>query len=777
MATLTLLGPVGSVPAGTIVTVTNQQAFNAGGKHEPIVPKKATVNADGSLGPGGAGLPLAVPDTGTINHEVRIGDFGAFTAPLGASTGATITVPALYILVGVPPDAESALAALLAAHDVAASTSVRGHVQLAVDGLATASRVVSATDSRVNTVLTPEAYGATGVSVAADTAGLQAAIDAAAAVGGVVRGRAGRVYDINAALVPKSGAIVDFTGSTLRAVASMEGIFTSAAATNVIGFRLIGGKLNANGQAGRGVWLKYARKCYVQDIDIDDPTLGYVWLGDPAAAGNTYENTIANLMSRRSAATTVPAGSIGIYIQNASDNRVSGANIIDVETGIYNSGGNNQYTDAHVWSRVDDGLLLVTGFRSDSNDARFFNCVADTPSQYGWRLGNFRQTLVGCHTYNNQFGSDNLISGIFIESGDQHISIIGCNFFGHDSSHRILNDIAFEALTETQFNSVYIDDSTWNNCTNRTLNTPRWMSRPSSDINQFAYIYRGNQPRWGIGVPSGGNNLEIRRHNSSGVYQDSPLQISSIDGDVTFPTAVEFTGAVSFASQLPAAAIPPFNPSTTVQVYEDFILGTGGFTAATSGTGAGASANSGNTDNGGNPGWGVVSTGTTTTGRAAFMISGGFSSILLGRGAWVVETIARLPILSDGTETFTLLLGLNDTASGAMVDGVAFRYTHAVNGGRWECVARNNATETVVDSGVSVAATTNYKLRIEINAAGTSAQFFINGASVGTITTNIPTASGRQTTPSFGIIKSAGTTSRDLLLDYIYLRCDLTTAR
>jgi hypothetical protein len=217
--------------------------------------------------------------------------------------------------------------------------------------------------------------------------------------------------------------------------------------------------------------------------------------------------------------------------------------------------------------------------------------------------------------------------------------------------------------------------------------------------------------------------------------------------------------------------------NVAVVIREDFVTGIASASTSTSGTGAAFSVNAnGNNDTGGNPGWAVASTGTTTTGRAAI---NPFTAtpLLLGAGALHCENLVSLPILSDGTETFTVFVGLGDSPSGATVDGVNFRYTHAVNSGKWQAVTRSNSVETAADTGVTVAANTNYRLQIEIGAAGTSADFLINGVSVATIATNIPIGASRQTNIMTGIVKSAGTTNRDLLIDYCECWVLLTTPR
>jgi len=246
-----------------------------------------------------------------------------------------------------------------------------------------------------------------------------------------------------------------------------------------------------------------------------------------------------------------------------------------------------------------------------------------------------------------------------------------------------------------------------------------------------------------------------------------------------------FSGPTSGAAAPPGframvqSDIPARDATTTVEFYDDFVFGSSVQTN-TSGTGASASPNSSNAvDLGNHPGQECLETGTTTTGRGAGPgFSVGVLQILFGNGAVLFESDTYLlDALSDGTDTYTLFNGFNDSVTGTGTDAIMFRYTHSINGGRWECVTRSNGVETAADSGQAVASTTWYRLRIEVNAAASSVAFYINGSLVATNTTNIPSGVGRQTTPHVGIVKSAGTNNRRLNVDYVYFKATLASAR
>lgn len=166
-------------------------------------------------------------------------------------------------------------------------------------------------------------------------------------------------------------------------------------------------------------------------------------------------------------------------------------------------------------------------------------------------------------------------------------------------------------------------------------------------------------------------------------------------------------------------------------------------------------------------------TGSTTTGRCGVTSS----PIALRFGALAQSLTIRfqLPTLLDGTESGAIYIGFIDSMTAAPTDGAYVYWDNTQTNFRYR--TRNNSTETDVDSGLAPVAGTWYTATISANAAGTAVVFTIEanntranpitGANAQTLTTNIPTASGRDTGFGVNIIKSAGTTSRLLYADYI----------
>jgi hypothetical protein len=148
------------------------------------------------------------------------------------------------------------------------------------------------------------------------------------------------------------------------------------------------------------------------------------------------------------------------------------------------------------------------------------------------------------------------------------------------------------------------------------------------------------------------------------------------------------------------------------------------------------------------------------------------------------ETAVNIATLSDATQRYQLVIGLFDTATAAnQVDAVSFVYdeggvsTGSAASANWQIRTASNSTRSWTTTTTAVAAATWYKLRVEVNAAGTSATFYINGANVGTIATNIPTGTARALGFGHLMIKSVGTTARTMDIDYMKAEQSFTTSR
>lgn len=171
-----------------------------------------------------------------------------------------------------------------------------------------------------------------------------------------------------------------------------------------------------------------------------------------------------------------------------------------------------------------------------------------------------------------------------------------------------------------------------------------------------------------------------------------------------------------------------------------------------------------------------LNTGSTSSGRASADRTQ--NSMLLGTGKITIRTRVQFLNLSTASEEYIAFVGLSDKIDGTdATDGVYFRYQRTSGGDFWQCITANSNSLTVQTTGVAIAINTWYNLAIIINAAGTSAEFYINGTLVQTITTNLPTASGRFTNEVLCMFKTFGSSGRTMYADYWFFRQELTNSR
>lgn len=199
-----------------------------------------------------------------------------------------------------------------------------------------------------------------------------------------------------------------------------------------------------------------------------------------------------------------------------------------------------------------------------------------------------------------------------------------------------------------------------------------------------------------------------------------------------------------------------------------------------SGTGAATSATTVDADN--HPSIILITSGTTSTGRSSCNSTITSPPIAFGGGAWTIEVSIRINNLSDGTDSFSVIAGFFDTLGADQADAAAFVYEN--NGGvgtcadsaNWQRYTASNSVRTCNASSTAVG-TGWTRLRVEVNADASSVEYFVDGASIGTETTNIPTGTARAL--GFGVLiqKSVGTTARTVSWDYVAVEGDFTTPR
>lgn len=249
------------------------------------------------------------------------------------------------------------------------------------------------------------------------------------------------------------------------------------------------------------------------------------------------------------------------------------------------------------------------------------------------------------------------------------------------------------------------------------------------------------------------------------------LEVTSTDGSMVI-TGDSTTDTIDFSSKVYADY--GTHTKDVAEFYHDFLFAPAPLGVSKTGTGA-AARNDGASSTADHPGVLLLRTGTTTTGNAWLYGTDQDNTLKLGAAEMHFEAIVKLSALSDGTDTYVARAGLHydAIAGGTPTNGLFFQYTHSASAGNWELRGVTSSTPTTSDTGV--AASTNWVvLTWVLNAAGTSAQAYINRVAVGDPVTVIPTS-----TMSIGvsITKSAGTTSRDILVDSVKFLVKLATAR
>ena len=171
-----------------------------------------------------------------------------------------------------------------------------------------------------------------------------------------------------------------------------------------------------------------------------------------------------------------------------------------------------------------------------------------------------------------------------------------------------------------------------------------------------------------------------------------------------------------------------------------------------------------------------LSTSSSASGRASIG-SGNNNSFSLGQGSVTLEMKLKNTNLSTSAERYKLTAGLADSTSGTYTDTVCFIYDESVSP-NWRIQTMSNTTPTLTTT--ATVHTNGWEvIKMVVNAAATSASFYVNGVEVSgsPISTNIPSGANRELTVQLRIEKSVGTTGRTCNIDYAALDIRLTNPR
>lgn len=174
---------------------------------------------------------------------------------------------------------------------------------------------------------------------------------------------------------------------------------------------------------------------------------------------------------------------------------------------------------------------------------------------------------------------------------------------------------------------------------------------------------------------------------------------------------------------------------------------------------------------------GIVTLSTNTTNNAVALLRLDNGIRLFGGGEFRQTWRFKIATLSDAHDTYKFQIGYADSNSAsAHVDGVWLEYDSS-SSANWRLVASSNGVTTVTTSTTAVS-TSVHDLTIVVNAAGTLATFYLDGVSLGTVASNIPTGASRACGPEAYLQKTGGdvgTTARTVDL-YFYSELWLSSA-
>ena len=189
-------------------------------------------------------------------------------------------------------------------------------------------------------------------------------------------------------------------------------------------------------------------------------------------------------------------------------------------------------------------------------------------------------------------------------------------------------------------------------------------------------------------------------------------------------------------------------------------------------------ANGGGTDNpdvdNNHPGCIYIQTGNSSSSGAAQISFYGSNVHYLPNGKTYFETLVLVQDLATALQDYSFYAGMSDAfTSGTPSNGVYFEYTRATNT-NWLIVTKSGGSATSASSGVTVNG--NWvKLAWYYDPTAPLVTFYINGSSVGTSSTNIPTSN--LIGINWAIIKSVGTTNARISMDYFEMFSLLTNTR
>lgn len=230
-----------------------------------------------------------------------------------------------------------------------------------------------------------------------------------------------------------------------------------------------------------------------------------------------------------------------------------------------------------------------------------------------------------------------------------------------------------------------------------------------------------------------------------------------------------------------SSGVFPIDPSVRVFIYDDFITGNEDSDEVGSLGWRVSSAGTGNVTArfqaiAGHPGILRLAGGTVAAARAIIHLGeSGLNTVFLGSGEIICEALIRLTGTISQHERTNVGLAVPNLANGENTDGVYF----AIRNGdtNWQFICRAGGVQTVVNTGIAFVSGQWERFRFVVNAGATSVEGFRNGVSIGTTTTNIPSAAALSPFLKTDALSAGGGVATPVDIDYYCLGQVFTTPR
>lgn len=261
-------------------------------------------------------------------------------------------------------------------------------------------------------------------------------------------------YRVNTPLrLPRGVDLVISEGARLKAGAAMAYLIDTDKSVRYQKQSVdIRGLLDCNGLADVGFYPRYFANLRIPTAHIANALVSAIVLGDPTATATSYKPVVSNLDISRSKGSGVPANSIGLHVQYATDGEYMEGVIQGFDIGVKADRGGNTFSHFHSWGFRDENLNV--NFWDTATGNIYIGCSADSPKQHGWRLAGSGTQIIGGRAYRNDYEGDDVGTAVYLtgDTSDPQHFIWPLRVHGVNSSSRWHTDI--DALNQGDMRSV-----------------------------------------------------------------------------------------------------------------------------------------------------------------------------------------------------------------------------------------------------------------------------------------------------------------------------------